>query len=55
MATADNSKEQITTIRIGKDVHKKAKLKATEEGKTIKEYVEALIKKDVKKQPANNS
>jgi len=35
------------TIRLDEDLHKKAKLQATEEDKTLQSYVIELIEKDL--------
>lgn len=44
--TKGKIKQEGKNIRVSDDHHKAAKLKATEKGKTIKEYVEELIAKD---------
>jgi predicted CopG family antitoxin len=43
-----NTDDKRKTVSIGEDAHNQAKLKATKEKKSLKEYLEELIKKDTK-------
>ena len=48
-------KEIVTSIRIDKDLWKKAKILAIEEGTTLKELLERLLKEEIKKGSKNGS
>lgn len=46
--------EKTMTIRLDEELHKRIKLKAVKEGKTVKDYILNLVKEDLRKEEKKN-
>lgn len=46
--------EKTMTIRLDEELHKRIKLKAVKEGKTVKDYILNLVKQDLEKEGKKN-
>lgn len=46
--------EKTMTIRLDEELHKRIKLKAVKEGKTVKDYILNLVKKDLGEEEKKN-
>lgn len=46
--------EKTMTIRLDEELHKRIKLKAVKEGKTVKDYILNLVKQDLEKEEKKN-
>lgn len=46
--------EKTMTIRLDEELHKRIKLKAVKEGKTVKDYILNLVKQDLGEEEKKN-